>query len=354
MEPLEHEAGLPPRPQEQLLIDLLDELPAGRLLTNTAGRAQFAAAYAERHPNQAVRCWSLDLYQHQLVEQYQSGGPANLRLECGADLPDEMHDVVALMVSKQGNGELTRELLQQAHERLAPGGRLVATSDNAKDHWLREQIEKLFGKVSHRDGTESIAYLATKSKPLKKRKDYACEFDYKDGEHLLRLRTRPGVFSHREVDDGARALMKTMEIYEDDQILDIGCGCGILGLAAATRQPTARVSAIDASPRAVESTRWAAEANGRDNLTAELDCDGRTVPDNTFDLALANPPYFSSFRIAETFVGIAARGLKSEGWLLIVTKTPRWYQEHLPQMGFEDVGVEPAKNYVIVGAQRIK
>ena len=37
---------VPVRPQEQLLLDTLGELPAGRLLCNTAGRAQFAAEYA--------------------------------------------------------------------------------------------------------------------------------------------------------------------------------------------------------------------------------------------------------------------------------------------------------------------
>jgi hypothetical protein len=51
------------RPQEQLTSALIPELPAARVLTNTAGRGQFAAEYARTHPSSAVGCWFLDLYQ---------------------------------------------------------------------------------------------------------------------------------------------------------------------------------------------------------------------------------------------------------------------------------------------------
>src|SRR5436309_2476831 len=41
-----------------------------------------------------------------------------------------------------------------------------------------------------------------------------------------RFTSRPGVFSYGKFDDGARALVETMEVHEGDRILDIGCGVG--------------------------------------------------------------------------------------------------------------------------------
>ena len=48
---------------EQLRIDLVAELPAGRMLCNTVGRGQFPRAYVAAHPEATAVCWFLDVYQ---------------------------------------------------------------------------------------------------------------------------------------------------------------------------------------------------------------------------------------------------------------------------------------------------
>ena len=140
-----------------------------------------------------------------------------------------------------------RETLQMGHERLAQGGRLVASIDYARDQWLHEQLRRMFAKVTRRQSDSGVVYLATKTDPLRKLKNYAAEFAFRDGERLIQLRTRPGVFSHRELDGGARALIKTMRIEAGMRVLDLGCGSGAVGIAAAVREPGATVDAIDSS-----------------------------------------------------------------------------------------------------------
>ena len=66
--PKEASIELEARPQEQLLLDQLDELYAGRVLCNTVGRAQFARAFARRHPQADVTCLIHDVHQQQLAE----------------------------------------------------------------------------------------------------------------------------------------------------------------------------------------------------------------------------------------------------------------------------------------------
>jgi 16S rRNA (guanine1207-N2)-methyltransferase len=76
------------------------------------------------------------------------------------------------------------------------------------------------------------------------------------------------------------------------------------------------------------------------------------VPDpGSYDLALANPPYYADFRIAELFVEAAWRALAPGGTLLVVTKQPAWYRERLPA-AWRDVAEEFVKNYFIMEAVR--
>ncbi len=133
------------------------------------------------------------------------------------------------------------------------------------------------------------------------------------------------------------------------RVLDLGCGSGAVSIAAAARAADVRVDCIDSNPRAIESTLWAAERNSI-KLTATLDCDGASVERAAYDLVLTNPPYYSGFRLARLFVDIATRAINPQGRLLIVTKTPQWYADNLPDT-FNEVIAEAIGNYTVVTAR---
>jgi 16S rRNA (guanine1207-N2)-methyltransferase len=339
------------RPHEQLLIDLVPQLPAASLLANTAGRGQFARAWAEANPQSTAVCHFFDLYQQQQAAEEIAAESSAVRCVVAADLPTEPVELVAFAVSKGGEAELVRDGLQQGHDRLVTGGRLVAASDNPRDHWLHDELRKLFPKVTRRPLPTGVVYLATKHEPLRKMKNFACEFAVHDRGRELLLRTRPGVFSHRELDGGARALIEVMDVEQATAILDVGCGCGVVGLVAAARNPQAKVLALDSHARAIEATAWGATSNQLSNVEAVLCADGGAAETATYDVALANPPYYSNQRIAEIFVRTAARGLKPGGVLWLVTKRHEWYAEYLPSL-FATVEMEQVRSYVIVKACR--
>jgi len=122
-----------------------------------------------------------------------------------------------------------------------------------------------------------------------------------------------------------------------------------MGLAA--RDASVHVHALDAAARAVACTRQGATLNHLENLSVALECEGRVPDEGTYDLALANPPYYSDFRIAGLFVETARRALAPGGTLLIVTKQPSWYVENLP-LEWRDVAQEIVKNYHLIEAVR--
>lgn len=70
------------------------------------------------------------------------------------------------------------------------------------------------------------------------------------------------------------------------QVLDLGCGSGVLGITLAiTRR--ARVVAVDVAPAAIEATRHNADINGVSDLIVIEQGDVRCVR-GTYDLVLAN------------------------------------------------------------------
>lgn len=368
------QTGLPPRPQEQLLIDRLDRLLPQRTICTTAGRGQFARELARRltdlsprprlggesqgegasAPNDSpleVLCLFQDLYPLQQAQRDLMDAPPNLHFICQSDFPIVDADLAVIVASAHGVADLTRDLLQQAHEQLTPRGQMLAAIDNPEDQWLHGELKKLFAKVTREPCDEGVVYSAIKTTPLAKQKNYSAEFAFRDGKRILFLHSRPGVFSHRRLDVGARALINAMEIHPKMRVLDLGCGSGAVGIAAGLRQPDAEVWAVDSNPRAVECTELGAKRNAVANLTTRLDADGSNIPSGYFDLVLANPPYYSHYRLAELFLRTAAKSLNERGELLLVTKAPAWFRENLPEW-FRDVDERLQKEYHVFACRR--
>jgi 16S rRNA (guanine1207-N2)-methyltransferase len=259
---------------------------------------------------------------------------------------------VALPVDPRGEAELTRDLLQAGHDRLAIGGRLLSATSSPDDQWLHSAMRKLFDKVTRRPSDAGVLYLATKTGPLKKHKNFNCEFAFRDQGRLIKAFSRPGVFSHRSVDAGARALINTMVVRDGERVLELGCGSGVVALAAACRANRVTVVAVDSHARAVECTALGARLNRFENVTAILNHDGDVPEPASFDLVLGNPPYYSDYRIAEIFLQAARRALKPEGNVLIVAKSHAWYAARMPEL-FDQVQLHPHKQYTLVeGTQK--
>ncbi len=74
------------------------------------------------------------------------------------------------------------------------------------------------------------------------------------------------------------------------EALDLGSGCGVLSVLASPYSE--RVTATDLNPRAETFTRFNASLNGAENIECFTGDTYETVKDRTFDLILANPPFF--------------------------------------------------------------
>lgn len=336
----------PPYPSEKLLIEMVTEVTGSTVLCTSLGLAQFGGAVAKQLPAAVVHCVYLDLYRANLAAAYWGNKCHNLRISCAPDITVSAVDVVAFPFSASGEADLTRDYIQSGYQRLKNGGRMFAAIDNHRDKWLGEQLHRVFRHIERREQRQGIVYVGTKSGPLKKVKNYACEFAFRDRGRLIRAYSRPGVFSHRHIDPGARHLIEEMQVNDGAHVLDIGCGTGVVALAAAFRADNVTVHAIDSNARAVECTQRGAALNGLTNLTAELNSEGGFQGSGNYELALANPPYYASFRIARHFLEVGRSALRAGGRIRVVTKLPEWYQANMPEW-FDAVSMIERKGYVV-------
>jgi 16S rRNA G1207 methylase RsmC len=343
--------GIEARPQEQLLIDALQAFSPSRVICTSQGLAQLAAAAAKRFPTASVYCHFFDLYPAEKAQRQPGNELPSLVLGCASDFPPGPIDLAALPLAAQGEAELTRELLQEAQQRLVPDGILVASTDNPRDRWLHEELRKSFAKIARRESPQGAVYVARRPKPLKRVIDFRCEFVFRDQGRLIHAVSRPGVFSHREVDPGGRQLMAAMEITAGDRVLEMGCGSGTVSLAAALRAENVQVFAVDSHARAVECTALGAVRNGLQKIHVQHSAHGPDCEPGSMDVALANPPYYAGFRIARFFLEAAHAALRPGGRIFVVGKQPEWYAEQMPQW-FRDVQLEPSKDYWIARGVR--
>ncbi len=334
---------------EQLLIEQIPAVHETRVLCTTLGRGQFAAAFLAARPEGHVTCHHFDVYLAGQTTGHVGAGETRPEVTCAADFPAGPFELVALPIDPRGEAELARDLLQSGHERLVVGGRLLAAVSNPDDQWLHEEMRKLFEKVTRTPQETGVAYRAAKTGPLKKLKNFECEFAFRDQGRLIKAVSRPGVFSHRSLDAGARALINTMTVREGDRVLDIGCGSGAVAFAAAFRAARVTVVALDSHARAIECTEKGARLNGLENVTAILNAEGETPDSGSYDLVLGNPPYYSDYRIAEVFLQGARRALKPGGRVLMVTKAPAWFENRMGEL-FTDVKSHEHKLYTVVEA----
>lgn len=127
-----------------------------------------------------------------------------------------------------------------------------------------------------------------------------------------------GVFAKGGVDFGSRTLIEAMEIPQDAQVLDVGCGYGPIGLAAAKLAGRGHVTMIDVNARAVDLARENAELNQVSNVTI-LESDLFAVlKDQKFDVVLTNPPIRAGKSIVHAIFEGAYERLESGGALWIV------------------------------------
>ncbi len=137
----------------------------------------------------------------------------------------------------------------------------------------------------------------------------------------LTLTSDRGIFSHGRGDPGSLSLAKKMELPETGDILDLGCGYGLLGLIAAKLAPAAHITLVDINERATRLAAENAAANGITNVEVLTGDAPEVLGERTFDAVLCNPPIRAGKDEVFRLLADAAARLQQGGALWLVIRT---------------------------------
>jgi 16S rRNA (guanine1207-N2)-methyltransferase len=132
--------------------------------------------------------------------------------------------------------------------------------------------------------------------------------------------TASGVFSKQRVDLGTRLLIESMLLPKKGCALDMGCGYGAVGIAAAVFNPRLYVILVDVNSRAV----WLARRNVEkkvSNAEVRRGCLYEPVEDFIFDCVLSNPPVSAGLETVKEIIVQAPRHMAHKGVFQMVVKS---------------------------------
>ena len=168
------------------------------------------------------------------------------------------------------------------------------------------------------------------------------------------------VFSREKLDIGARFLIQHLPQTEGEgDIIDLGCGNGILGIMAARQNPLATVHFVDESFMAIASATQNYQQLGQEEDRASFHIsDGLSdFEDACSDLILCNPPFHHQQAVddgpALDLFSQAARVLKPGAELWVVGNRHLGYHKKLKKW-FKPVELIASNNkFVILKATKV-
>ncbi len=163
-------------------------------------------------------------------------------------------------------------------------------------------------------------------------------------EYGFDMSNHANVFSRSRLDIGSRFFIQHLPVGKRvEQIIDLGCGNGILGLIMGYHQPETHIHFVDESHMAIASAKTNIELNcPKINAEFHLNHCLTGFKKDSADLILCNPPFHQQqmigYHIAYLMFKQSARVLKTGAELWIVANRHLNYSNELNKL-FQNVSI---------------
>ena len=167
--------------------------------------------------------------------------------------------------------------------------------------------------------------------------------------------TSSGVFSRKEIDLGTRVLVEAMTLPDKGNILDLGCGYGVVGIVAATINPKLTIVMTDMNRRATRLAMENVKLNRVRNAEVRTGYLYEPVKNVIFDTVLSNPPVSAGMETVKAIVRGAPTVMKDSAMFQMVIRS-KIGAKTLPAFFMEVFGnfniLERKSGYRVLAAER--
>ncbi|HBI5145279.1 23S rRNA (guanine(1835)-N(2))-methyltransferase RlmG [Salmonella enterica subsp. enterica] len=171
------------------------------------------------------------------------------------------------------------------------------------------------------------------------------------------IHNHANVFSRTGLDIGARFFMQHLPENLDGEIVDLGCGNGVIGLSLLAKNPQANVVFVDESPMAVDSSRLNVETNlpeAFERCEFMINNALSGVEPFRFNAVFCNPPFHQKHALTDNIAWEmfhhARRCLKINGELYIVANRHLDYFHKLKKIFGNCATIATNNKFVILKA----
>lgn len=222
---------------------------------------------------------------------------------------------------------LVHHIFNQAARLLKPGGELIITGGKQQGikNYAKNAARCLAGKAKvKKHGSDYLATITRGEQPPAKLDDKNYP-ELRPTQHYngVDILSKPGQYGWDKLDQGSALLaeqFKQLAITAPTEILDLGCGYGLLSLAAHQQWPSAQIDATDNNAAALLSCRANFKQQGIVGEVIADNCAASIL--KQYSLLLCNPPFHQGFSVeyslTEQFISAARRLCHPSGCALFV------------------------------------
>ncbi|WP_044833846.1 methyltransferase [Thalassomonas actiniarum] len=289
---------------------LLINLPADGLL----------AAYLEQYPSCKITCFNNNFEHHQALKQSYPG-KAEFVFNCQYK-SDKQHDLVVIAFPKS-KAELAFTLAM-INPQLPENTPILIVGENkggvkSTGKLAADYIHHI-GKVDSARHCTLFSGLANTEQAPFDINAWFKHYHFTQGDIKLEIASLPGVFSQNALDKGTELLLNNLPANLEGELLDFGCGAGVISCFIGKKYPQARLALLDVSALALASAEKTLAING---------LSGTVFPSNSlsevrgkYQHIVSNPPFHQGVKThygaTESFLKQIKGHLKPKGNVTIV------------------------------------
>ena len=345
---------------EALLLETVEGASPreGRVLVAGNRSGVVVGEAMRRWPAAEVTAHAFDAHHARAIRKHllAEGLPAR-GVVCTPEVGEGYGTALFMTTPQSMTAELVLDQLQDIFLSMDEGGELWAAFEGDQDAAIKTMKQVWPAVHVEKRAKHAILLRAEKRGQIVKTRDFSAEWQASvPGGEPVTFTSLPGCFCHRRPDTGGLALAEVAAREKGcARIIDMGCGCGLVGLLVADAFRRAgespALTLVDSHARAIAAARINAARLGFEPEFILADDGLPRGRVGEFDLFVGNPPYYSDSRIADVFLETAYRALRPGGICLSVVKTASGLIP-VQEKFFRKVEVIPRRGYSVLRSVR--